>query len=35
VNILKRDDDALVGRNIDACYTSQALSPFGRAGARG
>ena len=25
VNVLKRDDDALVGRNIDAGYTSHSL----------
>ena len=36
VNILQRDDDALVGRNIDACDAGQALMlHFGRAAARG
>jgi hypothetical protein len=30
VNVLKRDDDALVGRYVDACYAGHLLLHVGR-----
>jgi hypothetical protein len=31
VNVLKRDYNALAGRDVDACYTSHRPSPCGEA----
>src|SRR3954466_1546542 len=35
VDVLKRDHDALVGRNVDACYTGHRPSPCSRSSASG